>query len=45
LRVAPPAADANPIVPNTAAKPAEPAADTSKAVAVKPAPVVTVVAR
>ncbi|WP_395631365.1 hypothetical protein [Aquidulcibacter sp.] len=45
LRVAPPAADANPIVPNTAAKPAEPAADTSKAVAAKPPPVVTVVAR
>ncbi len=45
LRVAPPAADANPIVPNTAAKPAEPAADTSKAVAAKPAPVVAVVAR
>ncbi len=45
LRVAPPTADANPIAPNAAPKPAEPAADTSKAVAAKPAPVTTVVAR
>jgi hypothetical protein len=41
LRVAPPAVDANPVAP----KPAEPAADKSKALAAKPAPVVTVVAR
>jgi len=45
LRVAPPAVDANPIAPNTTPKPAEPAADKSKAVAAKPAPITTVVAR
>ena len=41
LRVAPPTVDANLIAP----KPAEPAADKSKAIAAKPAPVTTVVAR
>jgi hypothetical protein len=45
LRVAPPAVNANPIAPNAASKPAEPVADKSKALAAKPAPVVTVVAR
>lgn len=41
LRVAPPNVDANLIAP----KPAEPVADKSKAIAAKPAPVTTVVAR
>ncbi|CAN1521598.1 hypothetical protein MCEMIH15_01104 [Caulobacteraceae bacterium] len=41
LRVAPPTVDAKPIAP----KPAEPAADKSKAIAAMPAPVATVVAR
>jgi hypothetical protein len=45
LRVAPPTVDANPIAPNAAPKPAEPAADKSKAIAAKPAPVTPVVAR
>lgn len=45
LRVAPPAVDANPIEPSAKAEPAEPAVDKSKAVAAKPAPVATVVAR
>jgi hypothetical protein len=45
LRVAPPTVDANPIAPSATAKPAERAVDKSKAIAAKPAPVATVVAR
>ncbi len=45
LRVASPAVDANPIAPTATSKPTEPVADQSKAVAAKPVPVATVVAR